>query len=47
MLLGYAIALLIRLDHPGAKAITAEVGIQGGGLAIAIASTPTMLNQLA
>jgi BASS family bile acid:Na+ symporter len=45
MLLGYAIALLIKLDHPSAKAITAEVGIQGVGLAIAIASTPTMLNQ--
>jgi BASS family bile acid:Na+ symporter len=45
MLLGYAIASLIKLDHPSAKAITAEVGIQGVGLAIAIASTPTMLNQ--
>jgi BASS family bile acid:Na+ symporter len=45
MLLGYAIARLIRLDRPSAKAITAEVGIQGVGLAIAIASTSTMLNQ--
>jgi BASS family bile acid:Na+ symporter len=45
MLLGYTMALLIRLDHPSAKAITAEVGIQGVGLAIVIASTPTMLNQ--
>ncbi len=45
MLLGYAIAVLIRLEHSSTKAITAEVGIQGVGLAIAIASTPTMLNQ--
>jgi BASS family bile acid:Na+ symporter len=45
MLMGYGIALLARLDYPSAKAITVEVGIQGVGLAILIASTPTLLNQ--
>jgi len=44
--LGYAIATLAKLDHPSAKAISVEVGIQNGTLAIAIASTllgnPTM-----
>ncbi|MEO1593124.1 MAG: bile acid:sodium symporter family protein, partial [Cyanobacteria bacterium J06632_22] len=44
--LGYAIATLTKLDQPSAKAISVEVGIQNGTLAIAIASTllgnPTM-----
>ncbi|MEL6138517.1 MAG: bile acid:sodium symporter family protein [Cyanobacteria bacterium J06628_6] len=41
---GYAIATLARLDYPSAKAITVEVGIQNGTLAIAVASAPTLLN---
>ena len=44
--LGYTIATLTRLDHPSAKAISVEVGIQNGTLAITIASVllgnPTM-----
>ncbi|WP_024544423.1 bile acid:sodium symporter family protein [Picosynechococcus sp. NKBG15041c] len=44
MALGYAIASGLRLDLPSAKAISIEVGIQNGTLAIAIASTPTLLN---
>ena len=44
MALGYAIATIAQLDKPSAKSITVEVGIQNGTLAIAIASTPTMLN---
>lgn len=44
MVLGYAIATLTKLDHPSATAITVEVGIQNGTLAIAIASAPTFLN---
>jgi len=44
MALGYGLALLGRLDRPSATAITVEVGIQNGTLAIAIASAPTFLN---
>ncbi|MDS3860246.1 bile acid:sodium symporter family protein [Thermosynechococcaceae cyanobacterium BACA0444] len=43
--LGYLIAVAGRLDQPSSKAITVEVGIQNGTLAIAIASAPTLLNQ--
>ena len=43
--LGYGIALVAKLDRPSATAITVEVGIQNGTLAIAIASAPTLLNQ--
>ncbi|MEL7141243.1 MAG: bile acid:sodium symporter family protein [Cyanobacteria bacterium J06643_4] len=42
--LGYAIATLANLDKATATAITVEVGIQNGTLAIAIASAPTFLN---
>lgn len=46
MILGYAIATLTQLDQDSATAITFEVGIQNGTLAITIASTllnnPTM-----
>ncbi|MBE9108815.1 bile acid:sodium symporter [Nodosilinea sp. LEGE 07298] len=45
MALGYGIALLAQLDRPSVTAITVEVGIQNGTLAIAIASAPTLLNQ--
>jgi BASS family bile acid:Na+ symporter len=44
MFLGYAIAKLSHLDTPSARSITIEVGIQNGTLAIAIASTPMLLN---
>jgi len=44
MALGYAIATLAQLDNRSATAITIEVGIQNGTLAIAIASAPTFLN---
>ncbi|MEM8610853.1 MAG: bile acid:sodium symporter family protein [Cyanobacteria bacterium P01_H01_bin.105] len=44
MALGYAIATLASLDSRSATAITVEVGIQNGTLAIAIASAPTFLN---
>ena len=44
MALGYAIATLADLDSCSATAITVEVGIQNGTLAIAIASAPTFLN---
>ena len=39
MALGYAIAILGKLDQSSAKAITVEVGIQNGTLAIAVATT--------
>ena len=39
MALGYAIAILGKLDSSSAKAITVEVGIQNGTLAIAVATT--------
>jgi BASS family bile acid:Na+ symporter len=44
MVLGYGIATLAKLDRGSATAITIEVGIQNGTLAIAIASAPTFLN---
>jgi BASS family bile acid:Na+ symporter len=44
MLLGFALATLAKLDRSSAKAITVEVGIQNGTLAITIASAPTLLN---
>lgn len=44
MILGYVIATLAKLDWDSATAITFEVGIQNGTLAIAIASAPTFLN---
>ncbi|MEB3225099.1 MAG: bile acid:sodium symporter family protein [Synechococcus sp.] len=44
MSLGYAIASGLKLDNASAKSISIEVGIQNGTLAIAIASTPTLLN---
>jgi BASS family bile acid:Na+ symporter len=44
MALGYGVAVLAKLDHSRATAITVEVGIQNGTLAIAIASAPTFLN---
>ncbi|MEH2169293.1 MAG: hypothetical protein V7K41_22080 [Nostoc sp.] len=42
MALGFAIATLTRLGEKGVTAITVEVRIQNGTLAIA--STPTLLN---
>ena len=39
MALGYAIAILGKLDQSSARAITVEVGIQNGTLAIAVATT--------
>jgi BASS family bile acid:Na+ symporter len=44
MLLGYGFARLAKLSFKSAIAITCEVGIQNGTLAIAIASSPTLLN---
>ncbi|MEB3214078.1 MAG: bile acid:sodium symporter family protein [Leptolyngbyaceae bacterium] len=44
MALGYGLATLAKLDSRSATAITVEVGIQNGTLAIAIASSPTFLN---
>lgn len=44
MALGYGIATIAKLDHGSVKAIAVEVGIQNGTLAIAIASSPTFLN---
>ncbi|MDJ0705941.1 MAG: bile acid:sodium symporter family protein [Leptolyngbyaceae cyanobacterium MO_188.B28] len=45
MALGYGLASLARLDQPSTTAITMEVGIQNGTLAIAVASAPTLLNR--
>lgn len=45
MAVGYGLATLTRLDNPSTTAITVEVGLQNGTLAIAIASAPTLLNQ--
>lgn len=42
--LGYGIASLAKLNQSATIAITIEVGIQNGTLAIAIASAPTLLN---
>ena len=44
MLLGYGLAVFGRLDRGSATAITIEVGIQNGTLAITIASAPSFLN---
>lgn len=44
MALGYGIATITRLHKDTVKAITIEVGIQNGTLALAIASAPTFLN---
>ncbi|TVP63168.1 MAG: bile acid:sodium symporter family protein [Nodularia sp. (in: Bacteria)] len=44
MTLGFAIATLTKLGEKRARSITVEVGIQNGTLAIAIASSPTLLN---
>lgn len=44
MSVGYGLARLARLDQSSAIAITIEVGIQNGTLAITIASAPTFLN---
>ncbi len=44
MALGYLLAMLAKLDRPSTVAITCEVGIQNGTLAIAVASAPTLLN---
>lgn len=44
MALGYGLARVSQLSEPDAKAISVEVGIQNGTLAIAIASAPTLLN---
>ena len=44
MVLGYSLSVLTGLNEESAKAITVEVGIQNGTLAIVIASTPTFLN---
>lgn len=44
MALGFGIATLTQLGEKRATAITVEVGIQNGTLAIAIASSETLLN---
>lgn len=44
MFLGYVVAKLARLNNKNATAITCEVSIQNGTLAIAVASSPTLLN---
>jgi len=44
MALGYGIATIAKLPQDSVKAIAIEVGIQNGTLAIAIASSPTFLN---
>ncbi|MEM9219051.1 MAG: bile acid:sodium symporter family protein [Cyanobacteria bacterium P01_F01_bin.150] len=44
MTLGYIIATLAKLDNRSTTAITIEVGLQNGTLAIAIASAPNFLN---
>ncbi|NEP18589.1 MAG: bile acid:sodium symporter family protein [Leptolyngbya sp. SIO4C1] len=44
MALGYGLATLTGLGRPSVVAITNEVGIQNGTLAIAVASAPTLLN---
>ncbi len=42
--LGYLLATLAKLTPRSATAVTCEVGIQNGTLAIAVASAPTLLN---
>lgn len=44
MALGFEIATLAKLNRPTTKALTIEVGIQNGTLAIAVASAPIFLN---
>ena len=44
MALGYVLSSIARLDRKSTVAITNEVGIQNGTLAIAVASAPTLLN---
>ncbi|MEM8504403.1 MAG: bile acid:sodium symporter family protein [Cyanobacteria bacterium P01_D01_bin.1] len=44
MALGYLLSRAAMLDHKSATAVTCEVGIQNGTLAIAVASAPTLLN---
>ncbi len=44
MAIGYALATIAGLGRPSTAAITSEVGIQNGTLAIAVASAPTLLN---
>jgi BASS family bile acid:Na+ symporter len=44
MALGFAIATLAKLNRPTTTALTIEVGIQNGTLAIAVASAPLFLN---
>ncbi|MDJ0596782.1 MAG: bile acid:sodium symporter family protein [Pleurocapsa sp. MO_226.B13] len=44
MALGFGIATIAKLKEDSVKAITVEVGIQNGTLAIAIASAPTFLS---
>ena len=44
MALGYAIATSFMLERRDVTAVTCEVGIQNGTLAITIASAPTLLN---
>ena len=44
MTLGYTIATFAKLHERSAKAITLEVGIQNGTLALAVASAPAFLN---
>ena len=44
MALGYVLATVMKLDHSSSVAITCEVGIQNGTLAIAVSSAPTLLN---
>ncbi|MTJ50562.1 bile acid:sodium symporter family protein [Dolichospermum sp. UHCC 0259] len=44
MVLAYLFAVFSKLTSENAKAITVEVGIQNSTLAIAIASSPTLLN---
>ena len=44
MALGYGISIFGKLSEDKARAVTVEVGIQNGTLAIAVASSPTLLN---
>ncbi|MFK8183610.1 MAG: bile acid:sodium symporter family protein [Phormidesmis sp.] len=44
MALGYMFSRMAKLDQRSAVAITSEVGIQNGTLAIAVASAPALLN---
>jgi len=44
MALGYGLSQVARLPEASAKSISVEVGIQNGTLAIAVASSPTLLN---